>query len=222
VAISSRTAAHGAEVLREIGAGDRLIHVEGDVAARAGVDRLLDEAERRFGKVDIVVNNVGGTVPVPLADMTDEIWQDTIALTLTAAFYGTRRALQLMTPRRWGRIINIGSAASKTAFFGLGAYASAKHGLVGLTRSTAFEAAPLGITANAICPGPIITDMVRGGAAALGITAEQLLQPIFDRTMTKQYNTVEQIGATAVLLASEAGAGITGAAISVDGGIALD
>jgi 3-hydroxybutyrate dehydrogenase len=168
------------------------------------------------------VNNVGGTVPVPLADMTDEIWLHTLSLSLTSAFYATRKALSLMTPRRSGRIINMGSAASKTAFFGLGAYTAAKHGMLGLTRATAFEAAPLGITANMICPGPIITDMVRQGAAALGITAEKLLEPIFDRTLTRQYNTVEQIGATAVLLASEAGAGITGTAISVDGGITLD
>jgi NAD(P)-dependent dehydrogenase (short-subunit alcohol dehydrogenase family) len=222
VAISSRSKEHGEAILREIAAGDRLIYVESDASKREDVDRFLDETERRLGPIDIVVNNVAGSTPAPLAEMTDENWHDTLALSLSSAFYGTRRALQLMIPRRSGRVINIGSAAAKTAFAGLAAYTSAKHGLLGLTRSAALEAGEHGITVNAICPGPIVTDMARGAAAALGITVDQFFEPVVSRGVTKKLNTTQEIGAVAVLLASEAGAGITGTAISVDGGIALD
>ena len=145
---------------------------------------------------------------------------------LNATFWGTRRALQDMQPRQWGRIINISSVegrqANKSA---VSHYITNKHAINGFTKAVAFEYGPLGITCNAICPGAVETDLMTNtgpaAAAAEGITYAQFLDTYAQQAAIKRLNTVEEVAAVAVLLASEQGGGITGALFDVDGGTAL-
>ena len=130
-----------------------------------------------------------------------------------------------MVDQQWGRVINISSVESKQANKAMVShYITAKHAMNGFTKAVAFEYGQQGITSNAICPGGVETDLTReaGAAAAeaMGITYEQFLESYAADSMTKKLNTVEEIAAVAVLLASDLGAGITGSTINVDGGTA--
>lgn len=135
-----------------------------------------------------------------------------------------RRALQLMVPRQSGRIINMSSVEGKHGKPGLSQYVATKHAVIGLTKAVAREVGTLGITVNALCPGLVVTDIVResGAAAAkaMGKTYDEMIATFAEESAIKRPNTVEEVAAVAVLLGSDAGAGITGAAFSVDGGTA--
>jgi len=127
-----------------------------------------------------------------------------------------------MIPQQSGRIINISSVEGKVGKPGLSSYVVAKHAVNGLTKSAAKEVGPLGITVNALCPGVIETDIVKeggaGAAAAMGLTYDELLAQFAADSAIKRINEVEDVANVAVLLASDAGAGITGSLISIDGG----
>jgi NAD(P)-dependent dehydrogenase (short-subunit alcohol dehydrogenase family) len=133
-----------------------------------------------------------------------------------------RRAFSYMIPQQSGRIINISSVEGKVGKPGLSSYVVAKHAVNGLTKSAAKEVGPLGITVNALCPGVIETDIVKeggaGAAAAMGLTYDELLAQFAADSAIKRINEVEDVANVAVLLASDAGAGITGSLISIDGG----
>lgn len=224
VAFSGRSAQKGEEALQALGAGERVAFVPGDVCRTEDTARLVDEAARRFGSLDIMVNNAGGiTRPAPVAELDDDAWQNDLQWNLTSVFYGAKHALRYMLPQGAGAIINISSVEGKAGVAGMAGYAAAKHGVHGLTKSLAQEVGRSGITVNAICPGLILTDAVTEGgpatAAAMGLSYEQLINDVFKaKTSTGELNTASQVAAVAVLLASEAGRGITGAALSVDGG----
>ena len=129
-----------------------------------------------------------------------------------------------MTERKWGRVINISSVEGKIGKIAFSAYTAAKHAINGLTKSVAREVGPLGVTVNAICPGLVITDIVKDNgpatAAAMGMTFDDMVAMFAREAAIQRPNTVEEIAAMAVLLASDAGGGITGATLSVDGGTA--
>jgi 3-hydroxybutyrate dehydrogenase/3-oxoacyl-[acyl-carrier protein] reductase len=227
VAISGRSPEKGAQALAEMGAGDRAIFVAGDVQQKGSVEALVDAAVARFGRLDIMVNNAGGSGGFALiGDMTDEAWDEALEWCLNSTFRGTRRALQVMAPQGSGRIINISSVegrhANKAA---VGHYITNKHAINGLTRAVAFEYGPMGITCNAICPGAIETDIMKeagpAAAAASGMTYEQFLDMYAKESAIKRLNTVEEVAAMAVLLASDVGGGITGAILDVHGGTLL-
>lgn len=224
VVFNGRDEDKGARAIEEIGAGDRVAFVAGDVCHSADIAFLVDAAVERFGRLDVMVNNAGGiTEPAPVADLKDESWANDILWNLTSVFYGTKQALRHMLPQGSGAIINISSVEGKHGVAGMAGYAAAKHGIHGLTKSTAMEVGRAGITVNAICPGLILTDAVTQGgpetAASMGLTYDQMINDLFKaKTATGELNTVEQIAAVAVLLACDAGRGITGAALSVDGG----
>ena len=133
-----------------------------------------------------------------------------------------RRALQHMIPQQWGRIITMSSVEGKVGKPGISTYVTAKHAINGLTKAASKEVGTLGITVNALCPGAIETDVMMaegpGAAAAMGMTYEQLLDQFAQESAIKRLNEVEDVAAVAVLLASDAGAGITGSMISIDGG----
>jgi NAD(P)-dependent dehydrogenase (short-subunit alcohol dehydrogenase family) len=141
-----------------------------------------------------------------------------------STFWGTRRALKLMIPQNSGRIINISSIEGKHGKPVLTAYTAAKHAVNGMTKSTAREVGTQGITVNAICPGLIITDIVKENgpntAKAMGMSFDEMIALFSQESAIQRPNTVEEVAAMAVLLASDAGAGITGALLSVDGGSA--
>ena len=143
---------------------------------------------------------------------------------LWSTFWCSRKAVNYMIPQGWGRIINISSVEGKCGKPGLSIYVIAKHAINGLTKSMAQEVGTLGITVNSLCPGVIETDIVKAqgpqAAEAMGITYEQLIEYFVEESSTKRVMDVEDVAAVAMLLASEAGAGITGSLISIDGGTA--
>ncbi len=226
VCFNGRSEEKGQQALREMGAGDRVAFVAGDVRSAADIQRLVQATVEKFGRLDIMVNNAGGiTEPAPVAALSDEAWANDVQWNLTSVFYGTKHALAHMLPQKSGRIINISSVEGKMGVPGMAGYAAAKHGVNGLTKATAGEVGREGITVNAICPGLILTDAVNEGgpqtAEAMGMTFDQMVDSVFKaKTMTGELNTVEQVAELAVLLASDVGAGFTGAQLSVDSGIA--
>ena len=226
VVISGKSQTKGEQALDEMGAGDRAMFVQCDVRQQADVNNLIDQAAKRYGGVDILVKNAGGSDRFALVhEMTDEAWQNALDFNLNAAFWGTRRALRYMLERGFGRIINISSVEGKQANKpAVAHYITNKHALNGLTKAVAFEYGTMGVTCNAICPGAIETDTMRElgpqAAAGAGITYEQFLENYAQESAIKRLNKVEEVAAMATLLASETGGGITGALINVDGGTA--
>ncbi|GLZ10825.1 3-hydroxybutyrate dehydrogenase [Actinomadura sp. NBRC 104425] len=225
VVLNGRSQAKGEQALKELDAGDRAVFVPGDVTRKADVERLIDQTVSRFGRIDVLVNNAGGSSdPAPVADTTDEEWEKVLRWNLYSTFWATRAALPHMTARKYGRIINISSVEGKHGKPGIGPYVAAKHAVNGLTKSVAREVGTSGVTVNAICPGLVITDVVQetgpAAAAAMGLTYEGMVELFAQESSLKRPTTVEEVAAVAVLLASDEGGGITGAAISVDGGTA--
>jgi 3-hydroxybutyrate dehydrogenase/3-oxoacyl-[acyl-carrier protein] reductase len=226
VVVNGRSPEKGRQALEEMKAGDRAHFVAGDVTSQADVEALIDEAATRYGSVDILVNNAGGSDRFALVhELSDEAWQFALDFNLNASFWGTRRALPHMLDRGWGRVIFISSTEGKQASKAMVShYITNKHAIHGLTKAVAFEYGPRGITSNAICPGSVETDLTRtvgpDAAEAMGISYEQFLENYAQESMIKRLNTVEEVAAVAVLLASDEGGGITGAMINVDGGTA--
>ena len=227
VVVNSRSPEKGERALAEMDAGDRAIFVAGNVQKRDDVERVVQTAIDHFGRIDILVNNAGGSSGfAPVAQLSDEAWEEAAAWLLHSAFWATRAALRDMETRGYGRIINISSVegrqASKAA---VSHYITFKHALNGFTKAVAFEYGAAGITCNAISPGAVETDLMTeagpAAAASAGISYEQFLDNYAQEAAIKRLNTVEEVASVALLLASEAGAGITGANIPVDGGTAL-
>jgi len=223
VVVSGRDAAKGQRAIDEIDAGDRVHFVQGDAAVRADCDRLIDETVARYGRIDILVNNAGGSANnAPVVDLTDEAMDYALHLNLWSTFWCSRRALAHMIPQQWGRIINISSLEGKVGKPGIAVYVTAKHAVNGLTKSMAHEVGTLGITVNSLCPGAIETDMMKEegtkAAASMGMAYEDLLAWFSSESAIKRLNEVEDVALVASLLASDAGAGITGSLISIDGG----
>ncbi len=199
------------------------LYLPADMAKPAEIRGLVAEAARRFGTVDILVNNAGIQHVARIVDFPEERWDAVIAINLSAAFHASKAALPLMIARRWGRIINIASVHGLVASGDKAAYVSAKHGLVGLTKVAAIETANQGITCNAICPGWVLTPLVRqqidARARDQAIPLERArLDLVREKQPMLDYTTPEKIGALAVFLCGEAASTITGAALSIDGG----
>lgn len=229
VIINGRDAAKGAqaieEIRRDLGAGDDVTFLQGDATTQEDCERLVDEAVNRYGSIDILVNNAGGSHNnAPVADLTDEALEYAITVNLWSTFWCTRKALNYMIPRQWGRVMNISSVEGKCGKPGVATYVTAKHAVNGLTKACAHEVGTLGITVNALCPGAIETDMMKDegtkAAASMGMAYEDLLAWFSSESAIKRLNECDEVAAVAVLLASEAGAGITGSLISIDGGTA--
>ncbi len=223
VVVSGRSANKGEAALLELAGGDRAHFVVCDVKQREECEALVDATVAHFGRIDILVANAGGaTQHAPVAELSDEAMQDALLWNLWHTFWTMRRALHYMLPQKHGRIINISSVEGKVGKPGLAHYVTVKHAINGLTKSTAREVGTSGITVNAICPGAIETDVMAaegpGAAAAMGISYPELLATFASESAIKRLNEVEDVAAVALLLASDAGAGITGSMISVDGG----
>jgi NAD(P)-dependent dehydrogenase (short-subunit alcohol dehydrogenase family) len=171
----------------------------------------------RFGRLDVLVNNVGGLVGEPAQlsalEHDDELFERNLFLNLTSAYYATRAALSPMVAAGYGRVLSIGSGYATHGGGTLG-YSAGKHGLVGLTRALAYQVPPQ-VTVNCLCPGWTDTELLNwggsDGAAAAAVKAQA--QSVQGRVLDP-----EELVPMAVLLASPAGAGITGQVISVDGG----
>ena len=225
VALMARNPDKAARVLDEIGAGERCAFIAGDATMQADVERFVDASVERFGQVDVLVNNAGGAGELqPVADLPDDAWDLVMKWNLYSTFWASRRAIKPMIERGWGRIINISSTEGKLGKPVLTAYSAAKHAVNGFTKSMAKEVATSGVTVNAICPGLVITDIIRDNgprtAEAMGMSFDEMVDMFAQEAAIKRPNTVEEVAAVAVLLASNAGGGITGGTLSVDGGTA--
>jgi 3-hydroxybutyrate dehydrogenase len=194
-----------------------------DMTKPAEITRMVEDACEAFGKVDVLVNNAGIQHVEAIETFPPAKWDAIIAVDLSSAFHSIRAVVAEMKGRKWGRIINVASAHGLVASPYKAAYVAAKHGLVGLTKTVALETAEHGITVNAICPGYVLTPLVRKQipetARARGITEEQVVRDVLLHAQpTRQFVTTEQIGALSVFLCSDAAASITGAALPVEGG----
>jgi NAD(P)-dependent dehydrogenase (short-subunit alcohol dehydrogenase family) len=225
VVINGRNQEKGEKVVSELDGADRAMFVAGDVTKREDVDQLVATTIERFGRIDILVNNAGGAARLaPTVDLYDEDWDLVMKWNLYSTFWATRAALRDMLPRKSGRIINISSVEGKHGKPVVTSYCAAKHAINGFTKAVAKEVGTEGITINSICPGLILTDIVLDNgpktAAAMGITFDEMVDLYVQDSAIKRPNTVEEVAAVAVLLASEEAARITGATFSVDGGTA--
>ncbi|MFF7396570.1 3-hydroxybutyrate dehydrogenase [Achromobacter sp. NPDC008082] len=203
--------------------GVKVIYDGADLSKGAAVRELIENTVRQMGRIDILVNNAGIQHTALIEDFPAEKWDAILALNLSAVFHGTAAALPHMKKQGFGRIINIASAHGLVASANKSAYVAAKHGVVGFTKVTALETAGQGITANAICPGWVRTPLVEKQITALaeknGVDQETAARDLLsEKQPSLQFVTPEQLGGTAVFLASDAAAQITGTSVSVDGG----
>ena len=203
--------------------GIKALYSGADMTEPDEIAAMVATAESELGSVDVVVNNAGIQHVEPIEDFPVEKWDAIIAINLSSAFHTTRLALAAMKRRGWGRIINVASAHGLVASPFKSAYVAAKHGMLGLTKTVALEAAEHGVTVNAICPGYVLTPLVEkqipDTAKARGLTEEQVKRDVLlGAQPTKQFVTTEQLGTLAVFLCSDGAASITGTALPVDGG----
>jgi 3-hydroxybutyrate dehydrogenase len=203
--------------------GVKVSYSAADMTLPDAIADMVSMTERDFGRLDILVNNAGIQHVAPLDQFPVAKWEQILAINLSAAFHTIRLALPGMRTRKFGRIINVASAHGLVASPFKGAYVAAKHGVVGLTKVAALETAEEGITCNAICPGyvytPLVEAQIDGQAKAHGISRDQVIRDVLlAQQPNKRFATVEEIGALAVFLSSEAAASITGVALPVDGG----
>ena len=206
-----------AAIGREYGVAAR--YVSADMSDANAARALIDAA----GACDILVNNAGIQHVASIEDFAPKMWDRVIAINLSSAFHTTAAALPRMRAAGWGRVINIASAHGLTASPYKSAYIAAKHGIVGLTKTLGLETAEENITANAICPGYVLTPLVEAQIPdqmkAHGMDRDQVVRDVMlARQPSKEFATVEQIGGTVIFLCSDAAAQITGTTISVDGG----
>jgi 3-oxoacyl-[acyl-carrier protein] reductase len=217
VAVNYRdNAAAADEVVATItGLGRRSVAIQGDTAAgREACEAIVKAALDRFGRIDILVNNAGITRDNLLMRMDEGEWNAVIATNLSGPFWMCRAIARPMMKQRWGRIINMSSVAGRMGNAGQANYASAKAGLIGLTKTVARELASRGVTANAIAPGLIETELT----ADLPDAARQF---VLDSTPLGTIGSVEDVAAAAVFLASDEARYVTGQVIGVDGGMMM-
>ena len=193
-----------------------------DMSKPDEIEKMILDAEKSFGSVDIIVNNAGIQHVAPVDEFPMEKWDAILAINLTAAFHMIRIATPVMKKNGWGRIVNIASAHALVASPFKSAYVAAKHGLAGLTKTVALELAEQNITCNAVCPGYVKTPLVDGQIASQarerGITEEEVVRDVLlGAQPTKKFTTVEDLGALVVFLCSEPAGNITGAIIPADG-----
>lgn len=206
-----------AEIADETGTKAR--YIQADMSDGAQCRALIEKA----GACDILVNNAGIQHVAAIPEFPVEKWDAIIAINLSSAFHTTAVALPMMRAAGWGRVINIASAHGLTASPYKAAYIAAKHGIVGLTKTSALETAQEPITANAICPGyvltPIVEKQIPDTMKEYNMSREDVIQNVMlTRQPSREFATTEQLGGTAVFLCSAAADQITGTTISVDGG----
>jgi 3-hydroxybutyrate dehydrogenase len=203
--------------------GVHVVYSSADMSNPASIAEMIETTLGQFGRIDVLVNNAGIQHVAPLQEFPPAKWDAILAINLSSAFHTTRLSLPSMIANKWGRIINIASAHGLVGSAYKSAYVAAKHGMLGLTKVTALEVAEQGITCNAICPGyvytPLVEAQIEGQAKAHGIPREQVIREVLlAQQPNKRFATVDELGAFAVFLASDAAASITGTSIAVDGG----
>jgi 3-hydroxybutyrate dehydrogenase len=209
------------DLASEFGTG--VIYVRADMAKPSEIATLIEVTVRDFGAIDILINNAGIQHVETIETFPIEKWDQILAINLSSAFHTIRGVIAGMKARGFGRIVNVASAHALVASPFKSAYVTAKHGLLGLTKTVALEAAEHGVTCNAICPGYVLTPLVQSQipetAKARGISEEEVIRDVLLAAQpTGKFVTTEEVGALTVFLCSDAAASITGIALPVDGG----
>ena len=213
--------ARRAALEREFNVG--AIYSDANMTRPPEIVRMVRDAVERFGSVDILVNNAGVQHVAPVDEFPLGKWDEIIAVNMSSAFHATRAALPGMKEKGWGRIINLASAHGLVASPYKSAYVTAKHGIIGLTKTVALETAQDGITCNAICPGyvrtPLAEAQIPDTARVRGISEEEVVRDVMLAGQpTKRFVGLDELGGFAVFLCSDHAASITGAALQIDGG----
>jgi 3-oxoacyl-[acyl-carrier protein] reductase len=196
------------------GLGRRAITHQGDVTDPLAAEALVRAALNAFGKVDILVNNAGITRDDLIMRMDVEAWRSVLETNLFGAFYTTKAVTRPMLKARAGRIVNITSVSGQAGQTGQANYSAAKAGLIGLTKATARELASRGITANAVAPGFVLTELTQD-------LPDALKDEIVKRTPLARFGTPEEVASAVAFLASDEAAYITGQVLAIDGGLVM-
>lgn len=194
-----------------------------DVTNENQVKTALDETLKKHGRIDILINNAGLQYVSPIEEFPTDKFELLLKVMLVGAFITTKHVFPIMKKQNFGRIINMASINGLIGFPGKAAYNSAKHGLIGLTKVTALEGAEYNITANALCPGYVDTDLVQNQLSELAtirnIAVDRVLEEvIYPLVPQKRLLTVDEIANYVLFLSSEKALGITGQAVVIDGG----
>ncbi len=199
------------------------MNVKCDVTKEEEINQAIDKTVEKYGRLDILINNAGLQHVSMIEDFPTDKFEFMIKIMLTAPFIATKKAFPIMKKQGFGRIINMASINGVIGFAGKAAYNSAKHGLIGLTKVAALEAADSGITVNALCPGYVDTPLVRGQFNDLSKTRNIPLENVLEEVLyplvpQKRLLDVQEIADYAMFLASDNAKGITGQACLLDGG----
>jgi NAD(P)-dependent dehydrogenase (short-subunit alcohol dehydrogenase family) len=215
IALCSRSAEEAEQAAREIAAatGRRAAGFYADVTDGESVTALKTSCEAAFGQVDILLNNAGVNVRKPTAELTEDDWDSVIDSTIKGSFFCSQAFLPGMMERKWGRVVMLGSIMSFVAIPGRAAYASAKSGILGLTRALALEGAPHGVTVNCLCPGPFETPMNRPL-----MNDPVAYQAFLSKIPLGRWGQPEELGGAIIFLCSPASAFMTGTTLTLDGG----
>ena len=201
--------------------------IRADLADRYSSDELISLIRKspEIAAIDILVNNAGVALSAPLAAVGDEDWDRTLEINATAAFRLARAFVPGMVERGWGRLVNIASNAGVSGYRYTAAYCASKHAMVGFTRALAVDLGPSGVTANAICPGWVETDMgneaVERIADKTGRSIREARAALENMSPQRRFFQPDEVAAVAMLLCSEGGRGINGQTIVIDGGAVL-
>jgi 3-oxoacyl-[acyl-carrier protein] reductase len=215
VVVNSRDQKRAGDAAARLAArGGETLALASDVTTRAGVDRLVEAALDRWGRLDVMVNNAGTSMIAPSVELAEADWRRTIDLNLTGAFLGCQAAARVMLPQRSGAIINIGSILGEVGLPKRAAYCASKHGLIGLTKVLGVEWGRQGVRVNCINPGYIKTPMDVHDQAVGDYTDQDITR----RTPVGRFGSAEEVARAAVWLAGNDSAYVTGTTIDVDGG----
>lgn len=201
----------------------KVLYSNADMTKPKQIKKMIGEAAKKLGSVDVLVNNAGIQHVDNIEDFPEDKWDSIIAINMSSAFHTISHAMPYMKKQGSGRIINIASAHGLVASPKKSAYVAAKHGIVGLTKVVALETAELDITCNAICPGWVLTPLVQNQIDAIARNEsisikEAEIKLLSEKQPAKQFVRVEQIGEFVLYLCGDGAKLITGSALSMDGG----
>jgi 3-hydroxybutyrate dehydrogenase len=223
IAVAARTRADLEKVARELQAlGVKAVALPADVSHSEEVRGMFREARKALGPVDILINGAGVAPSAPLVKTSDEVWRAALEINLSGSFFCMREALPEMVEKKWGRVVTIASIAGKTGYPYISAYAASKHGVLGLTKCAALETAAQGVTVNAVCPGYVDSPMTDASVARIsdktGLSPSDVRARLEDMSPQKRLFTTEEVAAMVLFLCGEEARGVTGQALSLDGG----
>lgn len=203
--------------------GVQVAYSNADMREPTQIEAMITEDIKRFGGLDILINNAGVQFVSPIESFPASKWDDIIAVNLSSAFHTIRCALPSMLESGWGRIVNIASTHALVASPYKSAYVAAKHGIAGLTKTVALETARKNVTVNAVAPGyvetPLVTGQIADTARARGVSDEEVYREVIERSQpTGKMITVQEVAELVLFLCSEQASAITGSILPVDGG----